>query len=340
MSLRIEEYYCTRNDCYRQGTRLENVEYLIVHSPSVYPAVIRAVSGTNNWYKRWNKPGVEKLVHGFIDDTGIYNFAPYTLACWQIGTGWGNKHCIGYELCELETKAEFERVWNNAVNHYGSLCRKYGLAADRVIGHYEAHEKGFASDHDDPAPYFRRFGKTMADFRRDVRRVLEGEEIPTEDGTAVKKTYEPWAHGTVQKLKDGDQLNVRTGPGMSYGLLSAWPKLDEGNEVDVVELYENDWAKINVKSARGYVNSWYLKITEAGADPGTYPVWVGRAAGLGGARLNVRTGPGASYDLLAAWPKLGEGNLVDVTGESGGFYQVRIAGEHVGWVSKDYLVRA
>lgn len=108
----------------------------------------------------------------------------------------------------------------------------------------------------------------------------------------------------------------------------------------MTEEYENDWAKINVKSARGYVNSWYLKITEAGADPGTYPVWVGRAAGLGGARLNVRTGPGASYGLLAAWPKLGEGNLVDVTGESGGFYQVRIAGEHVGWVSKDYLVRA
>lgn len=339
MSLKIEDYYCTRNDCYVQGTRLEDVEYLIVHSPSVYPAAIRAVSGSNNWYKRWNRPGVEKLVHGFIDDTGVYNFAPYTLACWQIGTSWGNKHCIGYELCELETKTEFGQVWNNAVSHYGALCKKYGLSADRVVGHYEAHEKGFASDHDDPAPYFRRFGKTMADFRRDVRKILDGEEIPAGDGTAIKKIYDPWAHGTVQKLEKGDQLNVRTGPGADYPNLAAWPKLDEGNEVDVLELYENDWTKINIQNIRGYVSGYYLNIAEAKDPAGSYPVWVGKVSGLGGVRLNVRTGPGTSYGLLAAWPKLGEGNLVDVIGESGSFYQVRIAGEHIGYVSRDYLTK-
>jgi N-acetylmuramoyl-L-alanine amidase CwlA len=168
--------YCTKNDCYKRGGKIRNVEYLIVHSPAVYPTVIRAVDGANNWYKRWNKSGVEKLAHGFIDDTGIYNFAPYTLACWHIGDSWGNANCIGYELCELDTKAEFEKVWNNAVNHYAALCKKYGLTADKVVGHCEAHDKGFASNHSDPEPYFQRFGKSMKDFRADVKSAMNGKD--------------------------------------------------------------------------------------------------------------------------------------------------------------------
>ena len=72
-----ETLYCTKNDCYLAGQKLAGVDYLIVHSPAVYPTVIRARSGAGGgWYNRWNKAGVEKLVHGFIDDTGVYNFAP------------------------------------------------------------------------------------------------------------------------------------------------------------------------------------------------------------------------------------------------------------------------
>ncbi len=329
-----ENYYCTENDCYKEGTKLSGAEYLIVHSPAVYPAVIRAVSGSNNWYKRWNKPGVEKLVHGFIDDTGVYSFAPDTLACWQIGDSWGNKNCIGYELCELDTAEEFGKMWDHAAAHYAFLCQKYGLTPERVIGHYEAHEKGFASNHSDPEPYFKRFGKNMADFRRDVAAVMEGGSAGS---GATAETYEPWAHGTVVNLEDGDLLNVRTGPGVSYGLLSQWPKLAEGNEVDVLARYDNGWAKINIQGAKGYVNAWYLEIRR---QEGGYASWVGKAAGLGGSRLNVRTGPGTSYGLLSQWPKLAEGNLVGVTGESGGWYQVRIEGKYTGWVSKAYIERA
>ncbi len=332
------DYYCTRNDCYQAGASLKGVSYLIVHSPSVYPVIIRAASGSGGgWYKRWNKPGVEKLVHGFIDDTGVYEFAPPSLACWQIGDGWGNANCIGYELCELDTAEEFQKLWDHAVSHYAALCKRYGLTADRVLGHYEAHERGFASNHDDPAPYFARFGKTMADFRAGVEKILSGGDVPAGGTVTIVKTYSPAAHGTVKNLSPGETLNVRTGPDISYGLLSAWPRLDQGNETDVFALYSNGWAKVGIRGAAGYVNSYYLEIREAGT--GSYPVWVGKASGLDGLRLNVRTGPGTSYDLLPAWPKLSEGNLVDVTGENGDWYQVRIAGKAVGWVSKAYLAR-
>ncbi|MCD2493652.1 amidase [Lacrimispora sp. NSJ-141] len=332
--------YCTKNDCYKENKKLAGVDYLIVHSPAVYPTIIRAQSGSGGgWYKRWNKPGVEKLVHGFIDDTGVYNFAPYTMSCWHIGNGWGNTHCIGYELCELHTAAEFKKVWDNAVSHYAELCKRFGLTADKVIGHCEAHDKGIASDHSDPEPYFRRFGKSMKDFRADVQKRLSGAESKPENQPAaaptVTKTYDPWAHGTVIHLtKDDPFLNVRSGPDADQKVIR---RLGNGNEVDVIQLYSNGWAQVNIVGTRGYVNAHYLDIkTQA---PAGYAEWAGRVSGLGGSRLNVRTGPGTSHGLLSAWPKLGEGNMVSVIGESGNWYQVRIDGKYIGWASKDYIKR-
>ncbi len=335
------DLYCKNNDCYKEGKKLDNVEYLIVHSPAVYPVIIRAQSGAGGgWYKRWNKPGVEKLVHGFIDDTGVYNFAPYTMSCWHVGNGYGNAHCIGYELCELQTASEFDKVWDNAVGHYAALCKQFGLTADKVIGHYEAHKKGIASNHSDPEPYFKRFRKSMTDFRAAVQARLSG-QADDKPAPAVTKTYNPWAHGTVGNLTPGDTLNVRTKPDADATRASIWPELGAGNEVDVIEAYDNGWVKINIQGTIAYVNATYLKIAgQAAAEPADYTEWAGRVSGLGGSRLNVRTGPGTGYGLLKDWPKLGEGNMVSVIGEDGGWYQVRIDGKHIGWVSKDYIKRA
>lgn len=60
--------------------------------------------------------------------------------------------------------------------------------------------------------------------------------------------------------------------------------------------------------------------------------------------VNVRTGPGVDKDILAAWPKLGPGNEVDVIGENPAangklWYQIRIAGVHTGWVYGGFLDR-
>lgn len=337
--------YCTKNDCFKENKKLGSVEYLIVHSPAVYPVIIRAQSGAGGgWYKRWNKPGVEKLVHGFIDDTGVYNFAPFTMSCWHVGNGYGNTHCIGYELCELQTASEFDKVWDNAVGHYAALCKQFSLTADKVIGHCEAHKKGIASNHSDPEPYFRRFGKSMTDFRAAVQKHLSGAEgVPeSHPAPAVTKTYSPWAHGTVCNLTPGDTLNVRTKPDADAARASIWPELGAGNEVDVIEAYDNGWVKINIQGTIAYVNATYLKITgQATAEPAGYTEWAGMASGLGGSRLNVRTGPGTGHGLLSACSKLGEGNMVSVIGESGGWYQVRISnptiGTHIGWVSKNYI---
>lgn len=299
------EKYCTQNDCYKRGARLKSVSYLIVHSPAVYPHIIRVLSGSGGgWFKRWNKPGVEKLVHGFIDDTGVYEFAPPTLACWHIGNSWGNANTLGYELCELDTKAEFEKMWRNAVGHYAALCKKYGLTADKVIGHQEAHKKGIASNHGDPEPYFKRFGKSMNQFRADVKAAMSGQDAgtgskPTATAGAAK-VYAPWAYAKVAGLTKADPtLNVRSGPGTSYGVLR---KLANGNEVDVVELYTNGWAKVSIVGQQGYVSADYLTIQERQSAKQTVTV-------VDCKELNVRRTPnGVSLGTVKA------GTVLEVTG--------------------------
>ena len=74
----------------------------------------------------------------------------------------------------------------------------------------------------------------------------------------------------------------------------------------------------------------------------TYKVWVGKVTA---SSLNVRTGPGAEYSRLSAWPQLGKGNLVDVLGtakakDGGTWYKIRIAAKYDGYVNSAYLKKA
>lgn len=55
--------------------------------------------------------------------------------------------------------------------------------------------------------------------------------------------------------------------------------------------------------------------------------------------LNVRTGPGSNYEILKAYPALGNGNAIDVFGrdDKQGWLYIRIAGKYFGWVSRKYI---
>ena len=231
--------YCVNNDCYNSNRKLDSVSYLIVHSTAVYPTVIRAAKGENNWFTRWNKPGIQKLAHGFIDDTGVYQFAPENMRCWHIGNTWGNSNCIGYELCEFDEKKEFIGTWNNAVELYALLCVKYGLKSDKVIGHCEAHDKGFATNHSDPVPYFKMHGRTMNDFRNDVKRRIAS------------------LTATPGKVIDCDELNIRQSP--NGKVLAAMPKgaklyiIGAGTDSD-----GDNWHEIIYKNMTGFAWPRYI----------------------------------------------------------------------------------
>lgn len=72
-----------------------------------------------------------------------------------------------------------------------------------------------------------------------------------------------------------------------------------------------------------------------------YDVWVGESTGNS---VNVREDAGTDYPVIAGYPRLDKGNLVDVTGEKEDedgalWYHVLIADRYRGYVRNDYIKR-
>src|SRR5665647_2392984 len=89
--------FMTVNDCFRAGRKLDPVRGIVVHSTAT-PGIM-----AERWFELWNKPNVSKCVHAFIDDTGIFQYIPFTMRGWHAGSGIkgsANNTHIGFEICE------------------------------------------------------------------------------------------------------------------------------------------------------------------------------------------------------------------------------------------------
>ena len=161
--MKIIESLLTNNDCYKANRQI-TVKGLMLHSVGC-PQPSAEV-----FVKNWNKSGIEKCVHGFINgNTGyIYQTLPWNWRGWHGGGACNNTH-IGVEMCEPatikytggaswvdnnpeNTKAVVMRTYKAAVELFAFLCRKFKLdplADGVIISHSEGYKRGIASNHGD-----------------------------------------------------------------------------------------------------------------------------------------------------------------------------------------------
>jgi len=188
--MEIREKFLTQNDCYKQNAKIKPTG-IIVHSTAT-PGVMNEA-----WYSAWNKSGIEKCVHAFIDDSGVMQTLPWDTLGWHSGTGSlgkaknANQSYIGFEICEPKghtysggtmvnydvekNEAYFNKVYNTAVDLCVYLCKKYEIDVADILDHSEAHRFGIASDHSDVMQWFPKHKKDMNIFRADIsRRLGEG----------------------------------------------------------------------------------------------------------------------------------------------------------------------
>ena len=180
----------TGNDCY-QANRWIKPAGVMVHSTGANNPNLRryvqpddGLLGTNPNGNDWNRSGVGACVHAFIgtleDGTiATYQTLPWTMRGWHCGDEGNNTH-ISFEICEdkLTDEDYFRAVYREAVELTAYLCRECGLdplADGVVICHQEGHERGIASNHGDVLHWFPKFGKSMDDFRRDVKEEMESD---------------------------------------------------------------------------------------------------------------------------------------------------------------------
>lgn len=188
--MNLRKLIFTNNACYKAG-RTITPKGIMVHSTGANnPNLKRYVGpddgllGKNQYNNHWNqdKPdGRQVCVHGFIGKlangtVATYQTLPWNHRGWHAGSSANDTH-IGFEICEdgLTDASYFSAVYKEATELCAYLCKEYKLdpmADGVIIGHYEGHRRGIASNHADPGHWFPKYGKSMDTFRAEVRRLL------------------------------------------------------------------------------------------------------------------------------------------------------------------------
>ena len=111
--------------------------------------------------------------HGFVDWNGYIQTVPYTEIAWHAGPTANHKY-IGIEMCHAVSKADFEKVWSNTIEVFAELMRTYGFSVSDITTHDEVSRRWKETDHTDPIGYFKKFGKTFDDFKRELNARING----------------------------------------------------------------------------------------------------------------------------------------------------------------------
>ena len=177
----------TDNDCYKTNRKI-TPKGIMIHS-TASPGVMAA-----DWFERWNKPGVNKCVHAFVDNNETWQYLPWNHRGWHAGapdeggTSANSTH-IGIEMCEPHghsynggyqmigydatlQDSYFRSVWQNTVSLCVSLCIQFELNETHIIDHSAGHQLGIASNHADVMHWFPHHGESMETFRAAVKEAL------------------------------------------------------------------------------------------------------------------------------------------------------------------------
>ena len=181
----------TQNDCYKAGRTISPQGVMIHSTGANNPALRRYVAPNDGLLgepslRHWNQPGVGACAHAFIGrladgSVAAYQTLPWTMRGWHCGRSGNDTH-VSIEMCEdgLTDASYFGAVYREAVELTAHLCREYNLdplADGVVICHAEGYRRGIASNHGDVLHWFPKFGRSMEDFRADVAKELEGDNL-------------------------------------------------------------------------------------------------------------------------------------------------------------------
>ena len=212
--MNLHKLFLTKNACYQLGKYI-TVKGLMLHSTgapntklSRYVGPDDGLLGANQYGNHWNQfrpDGRQVCVHGFIGklkdgSIATYQTLPWNMRGWHAGGAANNTH-IGVEICEdgLTDGTYFRAVYQEAVELFAMLCKEFNLdPLKNIICHAEGYKQGIASNHGDVTYWFAKHGKTMDDFRYDVKEFME-----QEDDDMRYKYYDDmpdWAQPTVSKL--------------------------------------------------------------------------------------------------------------------------------------------
>lgn len=268
--MNIKESIVTKNPCYTCG-KVITVKGLMIHSVGC-PQPKASV-----FYGNWNKTSAKVCVHAVLQEDGtVLQLLPWNRRGWHCGSGnngSGNNTHIGVEMTEpntikytggagftdsnpTTTKIFALKTYRTAVELFAFLCKKYGLDPEAdgvIISHSEGCKRGIASNHGDVEHIWNKFGLTMVQFRKDIKKEMGG---TADKPTASEPTGNQPTNGYKVRIT-ADVLNVRKGPGVNYDIAT---RVKENEVYTIVGESKNGsttWGKL--KSGAGYISLGYTE---------------------------------------------------------------------------------
>ncbi|MFY9395626.1 MAG: N-acetylmuramoyl-L-alanine amidase [Saccharofermentanales bacterium] len=271
--MNLNKLIFTENACYKAGKKIK-VQGIMVHSTGANnPNLKRYVGpddgklGKNIYNNHWNQTMDRNVcVHGFIgklNDGSIatYQTLPWDHRGWHAGGAANDTH-TSFEICEddLTNESYFKAVYKEAIELCTHLCDLYDLDPTKngvIIGHYEGHQRGLASNHGDPRHWFSRFGKSMDNFREDVKYLLiKGGE---DENPKIDEPPKKLAQGYYRVRKSWEDNKSQLG---AYKILAnAKRKADENQGYFV---FNEDGTKIYPKEEVTSIAGQHIHIVKSG----------------------------------------------------------------------------
>lgn len=218
-------------------------KFLVVHSTANPGATAQ------NHAKLWKRS--DYAVHYVSDWKEALHTVADNRKCWHVGNA--NSKSIGIEICEAKTKADFKKGWDIAVKACAEILKKHKWDVSDMVTHDYCRRVYGGTTHTDPIPYFKKWGTSFDEFKKDVKEAMGAKPKPKPKPKPETKPAAKPAKGYKVKVT-ASLLNVRKGAGTKYAIVG---KPIERNEVYTIVETKNGWGKL--KSGAGWIALKYTK---------------------------------------------------------------------------------
>lgn len=137
-----------------------------------------------------------------------------------------------------------------------------------------------------------------------------------------------------QAIVTTSALNIRSGPGTDYGVIT---KVYKGDKLEVLES-SNGWYKIKLSNGKiGWGSGAYISTSSnsgGSSNNETSTPSNGTKAVITTSALNIRSGPSTSY---AVTTKAYKGDSVQILESSNGWHKIKLSNGKIGWGSGSYI---
>ena len=187
------------------------------------------------------------FVHYAVDWNETIQIADTKYIAYGAGPG-ANKRFVHVELCETRDYEKFKRSYDKYVKLLAKIIKDNNLSVEKGLWtHYDVTKYLGGTDHEDPLDYLRSHGVSEAQFRADVQRAYNNGDVSVPKQPS--KPGEPTSNVEGIAYIEGNNVNLRKGPGASYSVIRQLNKPESykvwGEKDGWLNLGENQWVYNN-----------------------------------------------------------------------------------------------